>query len=98
MLKCSYTIPTIILWKYTLFCGNASDFTPAMQRNSNRKLMINELNDSSVLRYGNYRQTSKDLHSEMRQLAGSASFHLLHSQQNGREEDQFWPGSKVKQS
>lgn len=64
MQKCSHTIPTNILWKITLFCGNISDFTPAMQRNSDRKPMINELNDSPVLRYGNYRHNSKDLHSK----------------------------------
>lgn len=29
-----------------------------------------------------------------RQLAGSASFHLLHRQQNGLEEEQFQPGSE----
>lgn len=31
------------------------DFIPAMQRNSDGRPMINELNDSPVLRYGNYR-------------------------------------------
>lgn len=30
-----------------------------------------------------------------RQLAGSASFHLLHRQQNGLEEEQFHPGSET---
>lgn len=35
---------------------------------------------------------------KMRQLAGSASFHLLYRQQNGPEEEQFWLGSELKQS
>lgn len=42
------------IYLYTLFYGNVSDFTLAMQQNSNRGLLFNDPIEISVLGCGNY--------------------------------------------